>query len=218
MGSIADNLTSVRARIATAAKDCGRDPLSIKLVAVSKTKAIEGIREAFAAGQRVFGENYAQELRRKADALADLPIEWHCIGHLQKNKAKLVASGIAWIETIDSLDIAQALEQRVTETINTLIEVNVGGEITKSGVLPEKVPHLLSQLQSLKKVTVRGLMCIPPYDPNPEKSRPFYQKMRKLLLSTNLNELSMGMSHDFEVAISEGATIIRVGEALFGPR
>lgn len=217
MESISHNLESVCARIVTAANHSGRDPDSIKLVAVSKTKSVEDIREAYQAGQRVFGENYAQELRQKADALADLSIEWHFIGHLQRNKAKFLAEGVQWV-AVDSFAAAETLDWRATQDINLLIEVNVAGESTKAGVEPKEIPELVSSLQKLNHMNVRGLMCLPPYNDDPEKSRPSFRKLRELLVSTNLTELSMGMSHDFEVAIAEGATIIRVGEAIFGQR
>lgn len=217
MGIIARNLDQVRTRIAAAARQSGRDPSSIKLVAVSKMKSIEDIREACEAGQYAFGENYAQELRQKADILVDLPLEWHFIGHLQRNKAKLLAHGVPWV-TVDSFAAAEALDRRATQNINLLIEVNVAGELTKAGIEPKEAPELISTLQKLNHVKVRGLMCLPPYDDDPEKSRPYFRKLRELLVSTNLTELSMGMSHDFEVAIAEGATIIRVGEAIFGKR
>jgi len=226
MGNIAENLKSIRERIERAATKSGRDPAEITLVAVSKTKSASMIREAHKAGHRVFGENYAQELAAKAGELADLDISWHFIGHLQRNKAKLVAPVASYVETVDSLKLAEALNARATTPIDVLIEVNIGAEESKSGIGADGIPTLLTGIDPLEKLTARGLMVIPPYIPDPEASRPHFIRLREIMTRLNeqnivgspLTELSMGMSHDFEAAIEEGATIIRVGTAIFGER
>lgn len=227
MGKIAKNLTLIRQRIEAAAARSGRSASSVTLVAVSKQQPPSLIREAYDAGQRAFGENYAQDLRDKAADLADLDISWHFIGHLQKNKAKYVAKAASVMETIDSLDLAQELDRRLERPLRCLVEVNVGGEATKSGIDPDSVVPLIRSLGGLKNIRVTGLMAIPPFDENdPEFSRPYFRRLAELLRRTNdelkleipLRDISMGMSHDFEVAIEEGATIIRVGTAIFGER
>lgn len=226
MASIAHNLAAVRERIAIAAKRSERDASKIKLVAVSKTMPASAIREAFEVGQRSFGENYAQELSAKAQELADLPIEWHFIGHLQRNKAKLMAPTASYIETVDSAELAEAIDRRAIQKIKCLIEVNVAGEASKSGVAPNEVSTLVKKMLSLANIELCGLMTIPPYDPDPEKSRHSFKELRKLRdaicaelkIVEQLRDLSMGMSHDLEVAIEEGATIVRVGTAIFGGR
>jgi len=232
MGNIPENLKAVRERIERAAKRCGRDPSSIKLVAVSKTKTAEEIAKAIAAGQFIFGENYAQELKEKSEQLRalsfELPadFEWHFIGHLQKNKAKIVAPIVSWIETIDSLELAEAIDKRATGPIDCLIEVNIGSEGTKSGTGAGEVETIIKGFGRFTNLKLRGLMIIPPYSSDPEFGRPYFKKLKKLfdeldskkIAAEPLTELSMGMSHDFEVAIEEGATIIRVGTAIFGER
>lgn len=219
MGQIAENLKTVRERIAKAAARAERDPASIKLVAVSKNKTAEEIKQAYEAGQKCFGENYAQQLKEKYEQLKNLSdIEWHFIGHLQKNKAKIVAPIVSWMETIDSLELASALDSRAVNPINCLIEVNIGGEETKAGVPISKLKTLMGGLANFKNVHLEGLMIIPPYSADPEFSRPFFKKLKEICREYSLEEISMGMSHDFEVAIEEGATIIRVGTAIFGER
>jgi PLP dependent protein len=226
MSSMAERISEVRERIAAAAARAGRDAAAITLLAVSKTQPPERIREACACGQRIFGENYAQELRDKAAALADLPIDWHFIGHLQKNKAKYVVPVAAMMESVDSAELADALDRRAASALPCLIEVNVGGEESKSGCAASDVLPLARHLLALPHLDLRGLMVIPPYDADPEKSRPYFQRLRTLLAEANraltgvkvLTELSMGMSHDVEAAIEEGATIVRVGSAIFGER
>jgi len=234
MRQIADNLAAVTVRIGEAARRTGRYPASIKLVAVSKTKTVQEIAEAVEAGQLCFGENYAQELRDKHNQLKAMDdkrrtwdeIEWHFIGHLQKNKAKIVAPIVSWIESIDSLDLAAALDRHAIHPINCLIEVNIGSEDTKSGVLVTEVPNLARGLSDFRNLKLKGLMIIPPFTSDPEGNRPYFKKLKEILLEINnskiypepLADLSMGMSHDFEVAIEEGATIIRVGTAIFGER
>ena len=207
--TLEERIADVRARIARAA--AGRP---VTLVAVTKTHPPELIRAAVAAGLTDFGENYVQEWARKRDALADLPIRWHFIGHLQKNKAKDVVGRVALVHGVDSIELAQTLDRRAAKREDVLVEVNVGGETSKSGVVPAELPALLAGMKPLEKVRCRGLMCIPP----PGGGRPGFQLLAKLAREHGLPELSMGMSDDFEEAIREGATIVRVGTALFGQR
>ncbi len=229
MPSIAENLASVKDRIEKACTKAGRDPASVKLVAVCKKKPAEMVREAFEAGQRSFGENYAQEMRDKSKELSDLDMEWHFIGNLQKNKAKYVAPVASMVETIDSLEIASALADRLPDDkppLPCLIEMNIGEESTKSGLPTGGMVPFIEKLLEFDRIALKGLMIIPPYDEDPEKSRPYFRGLRELLALVNrelslvepLSELSMGMSHDFEVAVEEGATIVRVGTAIFGER
>lgn len=226
MDNIRNRLEIVQNRIAATAAKAGRDPASIKLVAVSKLKPSGMIREAFEAGQRTFGENYAQDMAAKAQELSDLDIDWHFIGHLQTNKAKLVAPVVKYIETIDSAKLADAINKRLDHPIDILIEVNIGLEDTKSGVRIGDLPQLIGELARFERLNLRGLMIIPPYMEDPEASRPYFRKLRELMTQLNeqgiskepLTELSMGMSHDYHVAIEEGATIVRVGTAIFGER
>jgi PLP dependent protein len=224
--SIAENISIVRKRIADAAVKAGRDPSSITLVAVSKTKPTALVEEAYAAGQRVFGENYAQEFRDKTAELSELDIEWHFIGHLQKNKAKYITPSATMMESIDSKELADTLDGRADRTIDCLIEVNIGEEESKAGVTRDEILPLTEHINNLKHLKLRGLMVIPPFDLDPEEVRPYFKGLREeleklngwLKLSEPLTELSMGMTGDFEVAISEGATIVRVGTAIFGSR
>lgn len=226
MRQIAENLLQVQHRIRAACSSAGRNPEEITLVAVSKGQPVEVIREAYAAGQRAFGENYAQELAAKAAALADLPLEWHFTGHLQRNKAKAVAPLVQCVETIDAIETAKQLAQKRTAPLDILIQVKIANEATKSGVSPAELPALAEALRTLEGIQLRGLMCLPPYDPDPSRSRPAFHQLAELLKGLNsrlppsqkLCDLSMGMSHDFEIAIDEGATIVRIGTALFGER
>ena len=225
-GTISERLAAVRARIDAAAIQSGRSPGSVRLVAVSKTKPPEAIREAYASGQRDFGENYVQEMALKAAALADLSeLRLHFIGALQRNKAKQAASVAAVIHTVDREELATELDRRagaLGRTLDVLLEVNVGGEASKAGCAPEAVPALLEAARRAEHLRVVGLMAIPPYLDDPEAVRPFFARLRELRDTLEapalLPELSMGMSHDFHVAIAEGATIVRVGTAIFGGR
>jgi PLP dependent protein len=213
---VAAGLARVRERIAAASSRARRDPASVRLVAVSKTKPVDLLRAAQAAGQTTFGENYAQELREKAEALPG--VEWHFIGALQTNKAKMVVGRAALIHTCDRLALAQELSKRAKAagvTQRVLLEVNVGREPQKAGALPEDVPALLEKLRALPSLTPEGLMCIPPAEGDP---RPHFRSLRQLAGGLALRELSMGMSADFEIAIEEGATLVRVGTAIFGER
>jgi pyridoxal phosphate enzyme (YggS family) len=219
---VAGRLAAVRARIDAAARAAGRDPSSVTLVAVSKTQPAEAIRAAYAAGQRDFGENYAQELVAKHAALADLDgLRWHFIGALQRNKAKDVAPRAHVIEAVDRLELARELDKRAAaagRTLEVLLEVNVGGEASKSGAAPADVPALVDAVRALPRLALRGLMTIPPEVDDPADARPYFAALRALAQEHGLAELSMGMSHDFEAAIAEGATLVRVGTAIFGAR
>lgn len=218
--SVASSLAEVKERVAEACRKANRPVDSVTLVAVSKTHPPEMIREAYGAGQRDFGENYAQELRDKIRDLADLPeIRWHAIGHLQTNKVRYVA-GKALLHTLDRIELARELVRRAEgEKVEVLIEVNIASEPQKRGVLPTDLEATLASLQGIDGLSVVGLMCIPPRVDEPEDSRGWFRLLRELrdrLLPEGA--LSMGMSRDFEVAIEEGATLIRVGTAIFGER
>jgi pyridoxal phosphate enzyme (YggS family) len=209
-------LASVRGRIAAACARAGRDPAQVRLIAVSKTKPLAMLQEAVAAGQALFGENYAQELREKAEALPGA--EWHFIGALQTNKAKLVVGRAALIHTCDRLALAQELSKRAKAagvTQRVLLEVNVGREPQKAGALPDQAPQLLREVRALPALACEGLMCIPPAEGDP---RPHFRALRTLSSELGLPQLSMGMSADYEIAIEEGATLVRVGTAIFGER
>ena len=222
--TIAERLAAVRARIAEATTRAGRPDGSVRLLAVSKTKSEARIREAYAAGQRDFGENYAQELATKATALADLKgVRWHMIGPLQRNKAKLVVPVAKVVHTVDRVELAEELSKRAAGTGKTpqvLLEVNVAGEASKAGCTPEGAVGLAALVRGLPHLDLVGLMTIPPDTDDRELARPFFRRLRELrdALGGGLSELSMGMSHDFEIAIEEGATIVRVGTAIFGAR
>jgi PLP dependent protein len=228
MGTVAENLGAVKERMAKAAARVGRDPESITLVAVSKTVPVERIREAIEAGQHVFGENRVQEAQAKVQALGRA-VRWHLIGHLQRNKVKVVCDLFDLIESVDSLALAQAINARAAQhglMMPILVQVNIGDETTKSGVAATEALALVQQVALLPHVSVRGLMCVPPPVDTPEHARPYFAQLRTLaewiarqqIPNTSMTELSMGMSHDFEVAIEEGATMVRVGSAIFGPR
>jgi len=221
---IAARLTTVRERIASAARRAARDSAAVRLVVASKTQPPEAIRAAYAAGAREFGENYVQEAAAKQDALANLKeLRWHLIGHLQTNKARDAANRFALIHSLDSARLASALGRaRPAPRVAVLVEVNVAAEASKSGVAPSEVERLIEEARAT--VEIRGLMTIPPPAPSPERSRGHFaalRAMRDRLAATTglaLSELSMGMTDDFEVAIEEGATIVRVGRAIFGER
>ncbi|MQU64472.1 YggS family pyridoxal phosphate-dependent enzyme [Pseudomonas sp. FSL R10-1350] len=223
MSTIAGNIAQVEARIRAAAEAVQRDVTSIHLLAVSKTKPAAALREAYAAGIRDFGENYLQEARAKQIELTDLPLSWHFIGPIQSNKTREIAEHFAWVHSVDRLKIAQRLsEQRPADLppLNICIQVNVSGEASKSGCTPEDLPALAAAIQALPRLTLRGLMAIPePTEVRAEQDAAF-AKVRSLQQSLNmgLDTLSMGMSHDLESAIAQGATWVRVGTALFGAR
>jgi hypothetical protein len=226
---ITENIARVQERIAAACRRAGRRPEDGKLVAISKTVPPERIREAYAAGLRDFGENRVQEAKAKRPALSDLTVTWHLVGHLQTNKAKPARELFHWVHSVDSFRLAQKLHQAAVcsgDRLPVLIEVNLGGELTKSGVNEQEVIPLAEQVGQLETLELRGLTVIPPFFEDPEQVRPYFRRLRELakeidsrsLPNVSMRELSMGMSHDFEVAIEEGATIIRVGTAIFGPR
>jgi PLP dependent protein len=228
MGTVAENLGAVKERIAKAAARVGRDPETITLVAVSKTMPVESIREAIEAGQHVFGENRVQEAQAKVQALGR-EVRWHLIGHLQRNKVKVVCDIFDLIESVDSLPLAQDINARASQSgiiMPVLLQVNIGDETTKSGVAATDALALVRQVALLPHVSVRGLMCVPPPVDVPDHARPYFAQLRTLaeriarqqIPNVSMTELSMGMSHDFEVAIEEGATMVRVGSAIFGPR
>jgi pyridoxal phosphate enzyme (YggS family) len=223
-GPIAARLADVRARIAGAAARAGRDPARARLVAVSKGHPAEAIRAAYAEGQRDFGENYVQELVGKARALEDLTdVRWHAIGTLQRNKARDVARVASMVHTIDRAELARELDRRLegrAAPLPVLLEINVGGEAQKGGASPDRTAALLGEVRALARLEVTGLMTIPPDVDDPEQARPFFAELRRLrdALLGERGELSMGMTHDFEIAVEEGATLVRVGTAIFGPR
>ncbi len=225
--SIRERAAAVLDRMARAAARAGRRPGEIRLVAVSKTQGPEAVAEARAAGLSAFGENYVQEAEGKIRAAPDA--EWHLIGTLQRNKAGKAVSLFRWIETVDSAALVADLSRRAAaagKTVDLLVEVNLAGEGTKGGVAPEGLPAVLEAAAGLPGIRLRGLMAIPPFSDDPEANRPYFARLRALLAEAarraprgmELTELSMGMSHDFEAAIEEGATMVRVGTAIFGPR
>jgi pyridoxal phosphate enzyme (YggS family) len=227
--SIASNLAAVRARIDAAAASAGRLPSSVRLIAVSKTFPASAVREAFDAGHREFGENRVQEALQKITAAADLPIRWHLLGHLQTNKARKAAPAFAMIQSVDSLELLQKLDRAAEQTGQSpelLIQVDLAGEATKHGVPAGEVPRLLEEAARCRAATVVGLMTLPPLPETGEDSRSWFRQLRELrdgwagtgVPPSMLRELSMGMSADFEVAIQEGATLVRVGTAIFGSR
>ncbi|MDD0978528.1 hypothetical protein PSFL_26840 [Pseudomonas sp. DD1] len=223
MSTIADNIGLVTERIRAAAKAVQRDETSVHLLAVSKTKPAQAVREAYAAGMRDFGENYLQEALGKQADLTDLPLSWHFIGPIQSNKTRAIAENFAWVHSVDRLKIAQRLsEQRPADLppLNICIQVNVSGEASKSGCTPADLPALAEAIQALPRLKLRGLMAIPePTDDRAQQDAAF-AAVRDLQASLDLglDTLSMGMSHDLESAIAQGATWVRIGTALFGAR
>jgi pyridoxal phosphate enzyme (YggS family) len=220
--SIADGLEKVRARIADACRTAGRSVDTVRLIAVTKGHDATAVRYAYQAGQRAFGENYIQQLSTKASELADLdPIEWRFIGHLQRNKVRDVARIGCAIDTVDSQRLAEALDKKAGEmqrVLDVLIQVNVAEEQQKAGCRVADLESLVALVQSLQWLRLKGLMTIPPLEEEPEACRGWFRELRLLAERFSLNELSMGMSDDLEVAIEEGATMVRVGTAIFGPR
>ncbi len=230
--SIAENIAKVRERIANAAGRAGRRPEEIALMAVSKTVPPERIQEAYNAGLRLFGENRVQEFAGKANTLGDLPgAEWHMIGHLQTNKAAKAVELFAAVDSVDSLKLAEKLNdaaKTLGKKVPVLIEINIGGEAAKTGMAAEssELQRILQAAPRLENVEFRGLMSVPPFAEDPERARPYFRKLRALyqqiaaqkLPAVHMDVLSMGMSHDFEVAIEEGSTCVRLGTAIFGER
>jgi PLP dependent protein len=230
--SISENIAAIRERIEAAARRSGRSGQSVHLLGVTKTQPPELIREAHAAGIRLFGENRVQEFAAKVAAVADLSAAvWHMIGHLQTNKAAKAVELFAAVDSIDSLKLAEKLDaagRSLGKHIPALIEINAGGEAAKSGVAPNsrELEELLLAAPRFRSLQICGLMTVPPYTEDPEGARPFFRELRRLrdtvaarkLPAINMDVLSMGMSHDFEVAIEEGSTCVRVGTAIFGER
>ncbi len=225
---VKENLTKVRERIAVAAERVGRDPSEIVLVGATKSVDVERIRAAIEAGLEHIGENYAQEAWAKYQQIGDV-VTWHFIGHLQTNKAKLVVRFCKFVQSLDRLALAEELNKRVEQmgkVVDCLVEVNIGGEATKSGVEPEEVEGFIRKAMGFPNIRIVGLMAMPPYLPDPEQVRPYFRQMRQLferlksldLTNVEMRYLSMGMSNDFEVAIEEGANMVRIGTAIFGPR
>lgn len=222
MSTIAERLAAVQGRIARACERVGRDPAGARVVAVSKVHGPDAIREAYAAGQRDFGENYAQEMVEKARALSDLPgLSWRFVGHLQRNKAKQVIGVARAVETVSSAKLAVELDKlagAASTRLDVLVQVNVGGEAQKSGCAPGELRDLVSAVRACASLDLRGLMTVPPHTDDPEGARPYFGELRALAERHALADLSMGMTHDLEIAVEEGATILRVGTAIFGPR
>ncbi|CAI8735036.1 MULTISPECIES: YggS family pyridoxal phosphate-dependent enzyme [Pseudomonas] len=223
MSTIADNLSTLAARIRAAALAAGREPSAVQLLAVSKTKPAAAVREAFAAGVRDVGENYLQEALNKQGELTDLPLTWHFIGPIQSNKTRAIAEHFDWVHSVDRLKIAQRLsEQRPDHlaALNICLQVNVSGEASKSGCTPEELPALARTIAALPRLRLRGLMAIPEPTDNEAAQQAAFARVRQLQasLGLDLDTLSMGMSHDLEAAIAQGATWVRIGTALFGAR
>jgi pyridoxal phosphate enzyme (YggS family) len=225
---IAENLARVKERIERTGRRVGRQLEKIRLVAVSKTVELDGIRQAIEAGVKILGENYVQEAQKKIEALGH-EVAWHFIGHLQTNKAKVATRLFDLIHTVDRLSLAQELNRQALQQgkiLPILLQVNLSGETTKFGARDIEIFQMAEKLSAMEGISVNGLMTIPPFSTDPEASRPYYEELRKLserLVQQKLpriwmEELSMGMSNDFEVAIEEGATLVRVGTAIFGPR
>ena len=220
--SVAARYGEVLARVARAAERVGRAPHTVKLIAVTKTQPAAAVRAAYAAGARVFGENRVQELREKQAELADLvDIEWHLVGRLQTNKAKDVVGRVALVHAVDSVALADALNRRTGAAglrQDVLVQVNLSGEGSKAGVVAGELPALLAHLGQLPALTCTGLMTLPPPVAGPEDNRAYFGRLAELGAAHGLTELSMGMTGDFEVAVAEGATMVRVGTAIFGAR
>jgi pyridoxal phosphate enzyme (YggS family) len=228
MNSIAANITAIRARIDAACQRSGRDPQQVKLIAVSKIKPAELIEEAYAAGQQLFGENYVQEFCAKADQIK-VPLRWHFIGALQSNKVKYLRAQVAMIHSVDRLSLAKEINRqwsKLGSKIDILLQINIGEEESKAGCSEFDSIQLVKDVSKLEFIQIRGLMCLPPHCDDPQQVRPYFRRMRNLseeiaaqdLPGVAMDELSMGMSGDFEVAVEEGATLVRVGTAIFGER
>jgi hypothetical protein len=227
--TIAANLSDVRHRLARACERAGRSPSSVRLVAISKTHPVDHVRAAFAAGQTLFGENRVQEALEKIGLSSDIPIEWHLVGHLQSNKARKAAGVFASIHSIDGADLLRRVEEAAAEADSTpelFVQVDLAGEPTKHGATAESLLSIFEAAGKCRAARVTGLMVLPPFTPDPEDTRPYFRRLRDVgdelagrgVPPSMLRELSMGMSHDFEVAIEEGATLVRVGTAIFGAR
>ncbi|MCG8470486.1 MAG: YggS family pyridoxal phosphate-dependent enzyme [Desulfobacterales bacterium] len=224
-----DRIAHIETKVQEAALRAGRNPEEIRLVAVSKTKPVEMVAEAFEAGQRIFGENYIQEAVEKIQRLEEKDIQWHFIGHLQSKKSKYAAGNFELIHSVDSLKLATELNKQAAKKgvlQNILIQVNTSGEESKSGTTEAEVVQMIREIAELKHVAIKGLMTMPAFFDDPEGARPFFKQLRQIkerietlaIPNVEMKELSMGMTGDFEVAIEEGATLVRVGTAIFGPR
>lgn len=224
--NISENILNIYDRIRRAARKAGRDPGEITVVAVTKMVEAKKVKEAVSAGLRVFGENYVQEAQEKIGKVKDKKVKWHFIGHLQKNKAKVAAGLFDMIESVDSVELAKELNKRAAGPLDIMIEVNIAREKTKGGVSPDEAVKLARAVSGMANLKLKGLMSIPPFFEDPEMSRPYFAMLRRLAERINkekypgvfLKDLSMGMSSDFEVAIEEGATMVRIGTAIFGSR
>ena len=228
MVDVTANYRKVLERISEGAAKCGRDPKGIKLLAASKSQSVSQIRAAIEAGIRLFGENYVQEAKEKREQINE-SVEWHMIGHLQRNKVKAALDLFEIIQSLDNLELAKELDKEGRNRgriVRAFVEVNLAGEESKSGIAKEKVVPLLRQIGEMANLRVEGMMAVPPFREDPEEVRPYFSALRKFQMEINalkvpildLKELSMGMTHDFPVAIEEGATLVRIGTALFGPR
>jgi len=226
--NIQTNIAEIRKTIAEVCSGCGRNPEDVKLIAVSKTKPASMINEAAAAGQKLFGESYVQDFIDKVDDVSTAA-QWHFIGGLQSNKVKYLRGKVAMIHSVDRLSLAGEINkqwQKLGQPIEILLQVNLGGEVSKSGADADHLEQLVRQVAALPMLRIKGLMTLPPYFDDPEKVRPYFRRLRELAESiaslnipeVEMRELSMGMSHDFAVAIEEGATLIRIGTAIFGAR
>ncbi len=218
MTDVRENYLRILDRIQKAAARSGRDSASIRLIAVTKTVSPEKIRQAVECGVREIGESRLQEALPKREALRGLSLTWHFIGHLQTNKAKKVVEDFDWVQCVDRLELAAKLNQSAVRPLPVLIEVKLHEEPNKSGISEDAVPAFVESFASYEHLQLRGLMAIPPFFENPEDARPYFRRLRELAERLKLPDLSMGMSHDFEAAIAEGATMVRIGTALFGER
>lgn len=226
MSSIAQNLTQVRQRVSDACQQAGRDEADVQLLAVSKTRHPDELRAVYELGQQHFGENYLQEALEKIEALQDLPICWHFIGPIQSNKTKLISTHFSWVQSVDREKIGRRLaEQRPAELppLNICLQVNISGEATKSGCLTEQLPALAAALKPLPQLRLRGLMAIPQATDDVEQQKAVFAQLQNLLQQLQqdypeMDTLSMGMSGDMDAAIAEGASMVRIGTAIFGPR
>lgn len=226
--NIKKNISEIKNKITEVCQRCNRNPNDVKLVAVSKTMPASMIEEAAVAGQTLFGESYVQDFADKVDDVT-APVQWHFIGGLQSNKVKYLRNKVAMIHSVDRLSLAEEINKqwlKIGQPVEILLQVNLGGEVSKSGADEEYLEQLVRQVAALPMLRIRGLMTLPPYFDDPEEVRPFFRRLQELadtieklaIPDVEMRELSMGMSHDFEVAIEEGATMIRIGTAIFGAR
>jgi len=228
MKEINDNISRIRERIVAACRKSNRDPGRVQLIAVSKIKPAALVEEAYRAGQQLFGENYVQEFSEKAEQVA-APVTWHFIGALQTNKVKYLRGKVAMIHSVDRLPLAREIDKqwaKLPATLDILIQVNIGDEQSKAGCAPAALEQLVREVARLPHLNICGLMCLPPHEADPELVRPYFRRLRELaeqiatlgIPGVDMRELSMGMSGDFDVAVEEGATLVRVGTAIFGAR